>query len=334
MATNYIMNQYRYSGSRKEDGNSECCSIIYNTYPNEETSTSALKPFYRKLDSGMYYQDVIIPFSTGVKTDDLFYVNMSIAPDGIDDTVYSLKLINKKEWDVNEITEEKAKELNYETVATFTVPKTSVLNAEAVGVSLYIPFNGTRDDNPVVGRIKSNENDSAGTLTLNNGVLKDEEGHTILWHNDIYLLPTWRTEVPEGIRYEYSSFFGSKYTDGNFDSLLLEIQRSEVDKSIATVIDDKRTVVGRFLDVSSIDANVLDVKVSKIEKILPSIKNTTIKQIGVWGRSGLPLILNGEEVRIGPSGYFELKNFDLTSIGVLANGQEDKFTIDYLYENN
>lgn len=331
------MGQYRYSGSQKEDGSSECCKVIYNTYPNngEDDNSTPLIPFYyeTEAESGMWYQDVIIPFtSSAVKIDDLFYVDMSIAPDGIGDTVYSLKLINKDEWGVEQ-TKEGKEELNFETIASFTVPKTSMSGAEAVGVSLYVPAGEDKTYSPVVGRIKSDPDDTKGTLSLENGVLKDASGQIISYHNDIYLLPTWQTEIPEGIRYEYSSFAGSKYNGGNFDAFLLEIQRGEVDKTVATEANGRR-VMGRFLNVSDSEANLLDVKVSQITKILPSVKNTTIKQIGVWGRSGLPLILNGEEVKIGPSGYFELKNFDLVSIGVLANGSEDKFTIDYLYEND
>lgn len=347
MATNYIMGQYRYSGSKKENGDSECCGVIYDTYPEQLIGDNAPTPFYREISGSndtnkMYYQDVIIPFYKGgtIDINDLFYINMSIAPDGVDDTVYSLKLINSKEWQ-DKMSEEAIKELNYETVATFIVPKTSILGAEAVGVSLYIPYGQDKDNGvPEIGRIKSDSNnlDDKGTLALNNdGTLVDGNGNTILYHNDIYLLPTWKTKVPEGVSYEYSSFVGSKYNGSNFDSLLLEIQRGEVDKSVATIVNEGKnqfTVIGRFLNVTDSDSNVFDVKISKIEKILPSIKNTTIKQIGVWGRSGLPLILNGEEIKIGPSGYFELKDFDLTSIGVLANGQEDKFTIDYLYESN
>lgn len=334
MATNYIMGQYRYTGSQNDSGGSECCSTVFNTYPNQDNDASArLKAVYANIEgSDSYYQDVLIPFNQGniVTVDDMFYINMSVAPSGMADTTYTLKLVKSADFK-SDLTIAARQELEYEAVATFVVPKTSAMNMEAVGVSLYVPYGGGMLDTPVVGRIKADPWDTLGSLTLTNGVLYDANGNKISYHNSIYLTPTWQTEVPEGIRYEYSSFVGSKYSNSEFDALLLEIEREEVDKSVLTSTNG-RMVMGRYLDVST-TANHLDVEILKVEKILP-LNKTTVKQVGVWGRSGLPLILNGEEIKIGPSGYFELKDFDLTSIGVLANGVEDKFTIDYLYEKN
>lgn len=61
-----------------------------------------------------------------------------------------------------------------------------------------------------------------------------------------------------------------------------------------------------------------------------------IRKIGVWGNQGLRLAINGEEIRIGPSGYYEMDIIPIYRLGVAAGpgtGAADKndFTIDYLY---
>ncbi len=43
------------------------------------------------------------------------------------------------------------------------------------------------------------------------------------------------------------------------------------------------------------------------------------------------LSINGEEVKIGPSNYYELQNFAVTNLGVAAQSPADRFTIDIQY---
>ena len=44
------------------------------------------------------------------------------------------------------------------------------------------------------------------------------------------------------------------------------------------------------------------------------------------------MAINGEEIRIGQSGYYELNDFDITHFSMLITGNEDKFSIDYQYK--
>jgi hypothetical protein len=42
--------------------------------------------------------------------------------------------------------------------------------------------------------------------------------------------------------------------------------------------------------------------------------------------------INGEEIKIGQSGYYELKDFTINSLGVIVTDYDiDRFTIDYEY---
>jgi hypothetical protein len=44
------------------------------------------------------------------------------------------------------------------------------------------------------------------------------------------------------------------------------------------------------------------------------------------------MAINGEEIKVGPSGYYELNDFEITSLGIACMDSNDKFTIDYQYE--
>ena len=77
--------------------------------------------------------------------------------------------------------------------------------------------------------------------------------------------------------------------------------------------------------------------------ILDNLKDRVageIKTIGVWGRSEQIMSINGQEIRIGPSGYFELdvsnlssqKGFTIESLSIANVTEDDKYTIDIQYE--
>ena len=45
------------------------------------------------------------------------------------------------------------------------------------------------------------------------------------------------------------------------------------------------------------------------------------------------MAINGEEIRIGQSGYYELNDFEITSFGIAAetNSDNNTFIMDYQY---
>jgi hypothetical protein len=58
-----------------------------------------------------------------------------------------------------------------------------------------------------------------------------------------------------------------------------------------------------------------------------------LTHIGVWGHPEQILAINGEEIRIGQSGFYELNDFTITQLGVIVNDPiKDRFTIDYEYK--
>lgn len=43
------------------------------------------------------------------------------------------------------------------------------------------------------------------------------------------------------------------------------------------------------------------------------------------------MAINGEEIQIGSSGYYELNDFEVKQLCVVADGVKDMFTLDYQY---
>ena len=43
------------------------------------------------------------------------------------------------------------------------------------------------------------------------------------------------------------------------------------------------------------------------------------------------MAINGEEIQIGSSGYYELNDFEVNDLRVVADGVKDTFTLDYQY---
>lgn len=72
----------------------------------------------------------------------------------------------------------------------------------------------------------------------------------------------------------------------------------------------------------------------RISNIIPSLdigNRGKLKQIGVQSRPGLPMCINGEMIRVGRSGIYEINHgIDITFVGFMPS-EEDHFLMDYQY---
>lgn len=87
--------------------------------------------------------------------------------------------------------------------------------------------------------------------------------------------------------------------------------------------DNNKTFYGRHIDTNQIQVNLY-----QMNNLLG--KNVA-QRIGIWGHSELLFTINGEEIRVGPSGYYELRDFPIEFFGVAAVDSRDQFTADYQY---
>lgn len=64
-------------------------------------------------------------------------------------------------------------------------------------------------------------------------------------------------------------------------------------------------------------------------------KTKEVHKFGIQGTPGLMFCINKEQLRIGPNGIYEIKNnYLINNIGVAKTSNNQKFIIDYLYEEN
>lgn len=109
----------------------------------------------------------------------------------------------------------------------------------------------------------------------------------------------------------------------NFDRICAEIGRSSIDEQIVNSDGSK----GRRLVPVSQEIYAVNDLVEEMKKNATS-PLSSITQIGVWGRPGLLMCINGEPVRVGPSGHYEQNAVTITSFGVVPE-ENDFFAIDY-----
>ena len=145
-------------------------------------------------------------------------------------------------------------------------------------------------------------------------------------YNDIILSHSWKTSSSESNKAKFQLVFTPRVS--GMSCLYLYLIPTKEDNDIQWSIGDK-TYYGRHIELTG-EAG-LEAKLYKMKNLVDFLNGSSAKQIGVWGRSELMLSINGEEVKIGPSNYYELQNFAVTNLGVAAQGPEDRFTIDIQY---
>ena len=72
-----------------------------------------------------------------------------------------------------------------------------------------------------------------------------------------------------------------------------------------------------------------------MKKILGSDNATAaLSRIGVWSHPGLVMAVNGEEIRVGPSGFYELDTVPVETLGIVApdGDYSNNWTVDYEYK--
>lgn len=71
--------------------------------------------------------------------------------------------------------------------------------------------------------------------------------------------------------------------------------------------------------------------ISNIVTVLDIDNQTKLKQVGIQGRPGLQLCVNGEMIRVGRTGIYEINHgIDITFIGFIPE-ETDHFIMDYQY---
>lgn len=111
-----------------------------------------------------------------------------------------------------------------------------------------------------------------------------------------------------------------------YDRILFELEREYADYNI-------ENPDGSFGRKMSVEIDRLDEIYNVINYLNPSIENKgRLKQIGIQSVPGLIMSINGEEIRVGRSGLYEIKSgIEITFIGFIIEDNEKYFILDYQY---
>lgn len=139
------------------------------------------------------------------------------------------------------------------------------------------------------------------------------------------LAASWKTDVNE--RYGLFEMIFRPIDEG-FVSIVLSMTRQSEDYNIQHTTNNG-IIYGRILDLDKTTCELY-----KVNNLVANMNsNANLDRIGVWGHSGLMMAINGEEIKIGPSGFYELSEVPVSSLGVVARDFNDSFTVDYEFSN-
>lgn len=147
-------------------------------------------------------------------------------------------------------------------------------------------------------------------------------------YNSIVAIASWKEETT--VNYGLFEMVFTPIDDG-FTHIYVKMIRTAEDYNIQRVQDNGTTEYGRKVDISLVKATIYS-----LNNLIDLITSTgMLNRIGVWGHPGLMMAINGEEIRVTRSGHYELDNFNIERLCIVApdNSYNNFFTLDYTYEN-
>lgn len=147
-------------------------------------------------------------------------------------------------------------------------------------------------------------------------------------YNSIQMVESWKMET-SGLTGKIDVVF--RPLENTFDAILIEMERDTIDGSIQRSNENGEIEYGRKVDRTKATA-----KLYKVTNLANSIMGAHPKdkagltRVGVWSHPGLMMAINGEEIHVGPSGYYEEDAVKVTSLGIVAMDYSDNWTLDYV----
>lgn len=145
-------------------------------------------------------------------------------------------------------------------------------------------------------------------------------------YNDIVMTASWIHQAGNYFGYAEIVF---RPVEDNFSEITIEMVRTAEDYNIQGVDQNNETIYGRYIPLDTFEYTLYSLT-NLINDINP---NGTLDRIGVWSHPGLLMAVNGEEIRVGKSGLWEIDGIlPIKSLGIVAVDYKDNFSIDYFYE--
>lgn len=127
-----------------------------------------------------------------------------------------------------------------------------------------------------------------------------------------------------------------KLTAG-YPYILLEIDRNDSHHTQIQYVVNKNTYYGTYMDVNYINGelweitNLLPEENSIFDAPIKIGKDGVLNHIAIWSHPELMLAINGEEIKVGQTNFYELDDFVIKTLGIVAKDGSDRFVMDYQY---
>lgn len=331
--TSYGMGQLRYSNNSTYMSS---CGLVWK--PINVYVSSNNEDVYQ--DVVLYHSDETnFTFNTGTA----YLLKISIPKDLNYNITYQIKLIASPGDPLNPDT------ITYQMLKYINVPKDTNIGSASRVIIYPIRSNGQigmddngsyetqvaivldRDSTPEeLGQIYYDENNDKYYIYV-----EDQEGEGIVPQeiedkNDTILNHTWSSQHSKS-KVDFSFIFTPRDTDVTYNQIWIEILRESYDQNIKS-----NGIYGRKIDL---DSGLFQANVYELKNLLGDNNGisdvTALNHIGVYSHPNTIMAINGEEIRVGQSGYYELNDFEITSLGIAVdndNNNDNKFIIDYQYQ--
>ena len=337
----YGMGQYRYIGS------DSCAQVKTLTASSPSVENSS-------------YRDLIFTTENAFESGKDYYFKVSVPRDINYTMTFSVKLVNLSDYTAGKyITETYS---GYQLLGTAIAQAIDTSGEGVIHVAYYQNYNseectlaevfelneGTKSELNRLYYYYDEVQDTtlfylgtgAGTTIANKGYVQTTKvSYTTLSKQ-------FSSDLGEN-EYATFEFVFSPGTDypanfGGFDTIWLQMVRSEVDLNMSQTVSDgnsSQTVAGRYINPSKVNGKFNCYSLRNLVTDsdygfgLPKTAGEKVSKFAINGNPGLRIAVNGEGMRIGPSGTFSFDAFDVASIGVMAYGYtySSMFTIDYEY---
>lgn len=224
---------------------------------------------------------------------------------------------------------------NYTFIKYFSIPRVNLNNIDVSTVWFYTIDGGINVDAAVALPIGNKSNDPENnTYKVFYGVNNNNNNFYIGNNTTTYTIGV--DGVDRNSIIMANNFGSTKDNNGYheflippvtspYNAIYLYLKPNEVDRDLRWQ-DGNITMMGRHIE----DLSSITIEGGRLSDNIVDA-NKEIVNIGIWGRSGQLMAINGQEMVIGPSGYYELKNYNIDSLYIANTAEGDKYTVDIQY---
>ena len=151
--------------------------------------------------------------------------------------------------------------------------------------------------------------------------------NTTLLKDNSQTLGTVQVEAGDESEYSTFDFIFSPNENRTFNEIYFELQRTAAQD---LNIQNPDGTFGRKVNLEIVKLAEIN---NVIDTLNPSIANRgKLKQIGIQTAPGLIICVNGEQIKVGRSGLYEIKNgVEINFIGFIVENNDKYFILDYQY---